>query len=125
MKFQQETLGNGLIVQSYDQNSLVINGQCYTHSLIFGEQRPPIEWAHTAEQLLTVDQAEWLLAQCPEKMEVLLLGTGPKQVFPSLEVRRFFINHHCPIEYMDTQAAARTYNILMGEGRMVIAALLL
>jgi uncharacterized protein len=125
MKFQQETLGNGLIVQSYDQNSLVINGQRYTHSLIFGEQRPPIEWAHTADQALTLTQAEWLLAQCPEKMEVLLLGTGNQQIFPSLEVRRFFVNKRCPIEYMDTQAAARTYNILMGEGRLVIAALLL
>lgn len=125
MKFQAETLGKGLIVQSYDQNSLVINGQPYRHSLIFGENRTPIEWTHNTDQALDIPQAEWLLSQCPPSMEVLLLGTGPKQIFPSIEVRRFFINNRCPIEYMDTQAAARTYNILMGEGRQVVAALLL
>jgi len=68
---------------------------------------------------------EWLYGQCPDSMEVLLIGTGAKQVFPGMDIRKFFANKRCPVEYMDSQAACRTYNILIGEGRHVIAAILL
>jgi uncharacterized protein len=125
MKFQPETLNGGFVVHAYDDTGIVLNGQRYAHSLMFGESLPPIQWHSSASNGLSVADAQWILAQCPPSMEVLLLGTGPTQVFPALDIRRFFINQRCPIEYMDSQAAARTYNILMGEGRHVVAALLL
>jgi len=53
----------------------------------------------------------------------LLFGTGDVQVFPSLAVRRAFIDAGIGLEPMDTGAACRTYNVLLAEGRPVAAAL--
>jgi uncharacterized protein len=55
---------------------------------------------------------------------LLLLGTGPSQVFPSADIRRDFVSHKITLEAMDTGAAVRTYNVLLAEGRDVGAALI-
>ncbi|MCQ8897155.1 Mth938-like domain-containing protein [Limnobacter humi] len=125
MKFQPEALGAALVVQAYDEQGVVISGVQYQHSVVFGVDRAPLAWPKPGAEPINLDDAQWLLSQCPASMEVLLLGTGPKQVFPPIEVRRHFLNKRCPVEFMDSQAAARTYNILVGEGRQVVAALLL
>ena len=56
--------------------------------------------------------------------EVLLIGTGPRQVFLHPEVLRPLLTLGIGVETMTTQAAARTYNILMSEERHVLALLL-
>jgi len=58
------------------------------------------------------------------KVEFILLGTGRTLVFPSAEVRAAFTAADIGLEPMDTGAAIRTYNILLGEGRPVGAALI-
>ncbi|WP_207478549.1 Mth938-like domain-containing protein [Arenibaculum pallidiluteum] len=56
--------------------------------------------------------------------ELLLLGSGPRiQLLPS-RLRQAIRAHGVVIEVMDTGAACRTYNVLLGEGRRVGAALL-
>lgn len=57
------------------------------------------------------------------QIDYLLLGTGAVQVFPSDDVRRAFAEAGLGLEVMTTGAAARTYNVLLGEGRPVAAAL--
>jgi uncharacterized protein len=54
--------------------------------------------------------------------QFLLLGTGVTQVFPSSDVRRAFLG--IGLDVMTTGAAARTYNVLLAEGRPVGAALI-
>jgi len=56
--------------------------------------------------------------------EVLLVGTGKRQHFLRPDVVRPVLMGGVGVEIMDTQAAARTYNILMAEGRRVVAVLL-
>jgi uncharacterized protein len=58
-------------------------------------------------------------------MELVLLGTGAVQRFPDPRLLRPLIEARIGFEIMDTPAACRTYNILVGEGRKVAAALLL
>ncbi|WP_018410991.1 Mth938-like domain-containing protein [Methyloversatilis thermotolerans] len=58
-------------------------------------------------------------------IQILLLGTGPTQQFPHPSLLRPLIDARIGVEVMDTLAAARTYNILVSEGRAVAAALLL
>jgi len=57
-------------------------------------------------------------------VEIILLGTGAKQRFPHPRLTRALMEQRIGIEVMDTGAACRTYNILVGEGRSVAAALL-
>ena len=54
----------------------------------------------------------------------LLLGTGETQIFPDLELRSVFATASIGLEPMSTGAACRTYNVLLGEGRPVAAALI-
>jgi len=55
---------------------------------------------------------------------VLLIGTGRTTSFPHAAVLEALEATHIGVECMDTRAAARTYNILIAEGRHVTAAML-
>jgi len=59
-----------------------------------------------------------------DKPEVLLVGTGSKQVMLPHHIVAPLLKAGIGVESMTTQAAARTFNILMAEGRQVIAALI-
>jgi len=71
---------------------------------------------------LTPDHLATVLAQQPE---LVILGTGDKQQFPSAAVMGACLTRNIGIEVMDNGAAARTFNLLAGEGRNVAAAILL
>jgi uncharacterized protein len=53
--------------------------------------------------------------------EVIVLGTGPTQRFPSAAVMHACLSRGVGFEVMDNAAAARTYSVLAGEGRRVVA----
>jgi uncharacterized protein len=65
-----------------------------------------------------------LLLREAHAVEVLLIGTGESQVFPTPELREALGDHQIAVEAMTTGAAARTYNVLLGEQRAVAAALI-
>jgi uncharacterized protein len=58
------------------------------------------------------------------KPELILIGTGSRQRFPAPELLKNLISAKIGFEIMDSQAACRTYNILVGEGRQVLLALI-
>ena len=89
-----------------------------------GEEAPDriVEgWA--AAGFAGLDQAEMrrLVELAPE---LVLLGTGARQRFPAAALLGPLLDARIGFEIMDLQAACRTYNILMAEGRRVAAALL-
>jgi len=56
---------------------------------------------------------------------LIIIGTGNKLTFPAVEVYSGIIEHGIGVDFMDTRAACRTYNILMSEGRDIVAGLIL
>ncbi len=76
-----------------------------------------------APQQLSELSAEHLQSITEMSAELLLIGSGERLCFPSAEQRgaltRLGIGH----EVMDTAAACRTFNVLVGEGRRVVALL--
>ena len=58
------------------------------------------------------------------KPEIVLLGTGARQQFPHPRLLAALTSRRIGVEVMDTQAACRTFNILVAEGRKVAAALI-
>ena len=58
------------------------------------------------------------------KPELVLFGSGTRLRFPHPSLVRPLIERRIGVETMDSAAACRTYNVLLGEGRAVIAALL-
>lgn len=65
------------------------------------------------------------VAQLGSQAQVILLGTGRKNRFPPPAWLKPFVQYQLGVEAMDTAAACRTYNVLVGEGRKVVAALIL
>jgi uncharacterized protein len=79
-------------------------------------------WPVDRFESLSERHFEALLALRPE---LVLLGTGARQRFLPQALSRALFDSRIGLEIMDTRAACRTYNILMSEGRQVLAALLL
>lgn len=80
-------------------------------------------WAPTTGEGLTVGDFAPLLAN-PAGIELLLIGMGRDFLLPSQALRAGLRDAGIRIEPMDTGAACRTYNVLLGEGRPVGAALI-
>ena len=55
--------------------------------------------------------------------EIVLVGTGGSALFTPRELMFGFARHGTGLEVMETRAAARTFNVLVGEGRRVAALL--
>ena len=97
-----------------------VNSQRYTHPVVVMPDQVLTDW-QPAFETLNESHFDALLALQPE---VLLLGTGDTLRFPAPALYRKLIAARIGVECMDTPAACRTYNILMAEGRKVVAAVL-
>lgn len=120
MKLELETVTGAYQIQRYDTNSITINDQVCTSSLILMPQHLSA-WA--VKDFSSLTEAHFA-ALIPLKPEVVLLGTGTKIRFPAPELLVPLINQGIGVEVMNTPAACRTYNVLMSEERAVVAALL-
>jgi uncharacterized protein len=101
---------------------VAVNGQRYQQPIVVLPEAVRTDWSATDFATLTATHFEYFLALRPE---VLLLGTGANQQFAHPNLYRELIREGIGIEFMDTPAACRTYNILVAEDRKVVAAVLL
>lgn len=92
------------------------------HSVVIGSGGEKFNWNCARFEQLTAEHFA-LLAE--SKPELVIFGSGPQLRFPPPAFLRVLMAQRIGIETMDTLAACRTYNILAGEGRRVIAALLI
>lgn len=99
-----------------------IGARSYTSSLIVTASAVVEAWRPSRVQEFGPADLEPLLSL---GAEVLLIGSGEKQEFPSGEVLAALYRARVGFEIMDTGAACRTYNVLVAEGRNVAAALML
>lgn len=121
MKLQPDRFDT-LSVQAHGPGWIVAGGQRYTESVAFSSNGEVLEWHCLTIEAALPEHFEKLL-QC--KPEVVVFGSGNKLRFLKPEVLRPLIDAGIGVETMDTQAAARTFNILAGEGRRVVAALII
>jgi uncharacterized protein len=121
MKFAQDTLNEGYVITAYDDTSISINGKSFSDSLIITADQLEENWDIQAIHTLQQSHVDKLLAFEPE---LIIIGTGSSLIFPAAEIYAAIINRGIGIEFMDTAAACRTYNILVSEGRNVVAGLI-
>ncbi len=81
-------------------------------------------WAHSGPAIDEEGVLRFLGAHERMQGDFLLLGTGAALTFPSLKFKAEIDGRNLGLEVMDTNAACRTYNVLIAEGRMFTAALL-
>ena len=109
-------------ITSAGPDFVAVNGTRHTRSLLVTPDALVGDWPPSSIEPLTSTHLKALLALQPE---VVLLGTGARLSFPAADVLRPLIDAGIGYEVMDTRAACRTFNILMAEGRRVLAALII
>ncbi len=115
--------GNGrYMVRGYEPGRLHIDDQIYEHSLILMPERLSADWRPRHFGELDAPSLAELAQWHPE---IVILGTGSALRFPPEAWLAPFLASQVGVECMDTGAACRTYNLLMSEGRSVVAGLLL
>ena len=122
MKLHREAASALNTFTGYGSGYVMVNKQRIEKSVVVLPERIISDWAATTfEALLPAHLAPLADLGC----EIVLLGTGGRLRFPRPEITRPLAKIGIGLEVMDVQAACRTYNILLAEGRNVAAALLL
>jgi uncharacterized protein len=122
VKIEREKGEGKNLFTGYGEGYVAVNGTRYTTSLVVSAGRIVADWPAPSIADLQADHLAAILELQPE---VLLLGTGARFTFPPQALLAPLYRAGIGVEVMDTPAACRTYNILLGEGRNVVAALIL
>ena len=109
-------------VTGYDDTGVNINNRHFSRSLIVLPETAPVDWPVESFDNLSVTHIDQIDATTPD---VVILGTGMKQRFIHPKLTSSLTARRIGVECMDNQAACRTYNILMAEGRKVALALII
>jgi uncharacterized protein len=109
-----------LCIQSVSGDGLRINGQLWSGTVALTTARVLGDWCNKTVCDLLADDFSSLLEYQPE---LIILGTGKRSEFPPRELTFAFARRGIGLEVMNTDAAARTFNVLASEDRKVAAVL--
>lgn len=120
MDFSQDKTSGPYTIRSYRSGSIIINDATYQDPIVLGlehlqENRLPSDLDGLDKSLLSELEIG--------SYEVVILGTGQTQQFPSWDILEAAQIMGTPLEVMATDAACRTYTVLASDGRNVLALL--
>lgn len=121
MRFTRDPTSSVNLVRSYGPGELRVNDTVYHHSVIVAAASIRAEPSLASVAELSAEHAQHMLDFEPE---LVLIGTGGRQVFPPAAFGARFLESGIGFEVMDTGAACRTFNVLVSEQRRVVALLL-
>ena len=120
MKIGEERAAGRNAFTGYGEGYVEVNRARMHASLLVSPDRVVVDWPADSVDALTADHLAAIVEMHPE---IVLLGTGAAFRFPEPAILAPLYKAGIGVEVMDTPAACRTFNILMGEGRNVVAAL--
>jgi len=121
MKFTQQRPEGANLIRRYGADHIVVGEREIRESTLVSATAL-VAWAPRAVDELAVEHFAALFDLAPE---LVVLATGAVQKFPRAALRAEFAMRKIGLEVMEIGAACRTYNVLVGEGRKVVAAILL
>jgi uncharacterized protein len=101
---------------------VLVNQRTISASFLLAPDRLVEDWRPRSLADLLPADFDAVLALQPA---LVLLGTGARIGFPAPAAMAALLTRGIGLEAMDSAAAARTFNVLAGEGRRVVAAFLL
>ena len=134
---QPEIIRGKFSITSYGDNFIEVNKVSITSSCIISTDNDPIPWQITNVDQLSKQEVEKLFKNNPD---VVLIGTGVNQIMldeDTLEFEQKGQNNPLALlnstnsrmlvraDCMSTHAACRTFNLLVAEGRSVVAGLII
>lgn len=122
MQLSQENPDFAYVLRGVSAEGVMVNQRTLARSFVLGPDRLLEDWRPASVDELAPEDMEAVLAFAPA---VVILGTGPRQRFPTAAVMASLLTRGVGLEAMDNAAAARTFNVLATEGRKVVVAFLL
>lgn len=119
MKFTRE-LPTSISIRSVSNDAVCIGNQTYSETVALTPDIVIESWTAEPVHALAEVDFEVLFETHPE---LVVLGTGRKNIFPPRDLVFAFARRGIGLEVMNTPAAARTFNVLAGEGRRIAAVL--
>jgi uncharacterized protein len=121
MEFNLEVPQDQFFIRSISELGIRIDDDYFLEPFILSGQRIIPEWHVSSVADIDEEKLKVIFDLQPE---VILIGTGNQQVFLPPSTQAHFFRRNFGFEVMTTDAACRTYNVLIAEGRHVVAALL-
>ena len=120
-RFERDEAVQGPVVQGFVGGGFSVDGGVYEALLLTPQSAE--QWDAPTVEELSLASLEPVLAVDPAP-EFLLLGTGPTMRRPPPALVRELEARDIGVEVMDSRAAARTWGLLRGEERWIVAALM-
>jgi uncharacterized protein len=121
MGFNLEVPHGHLFVRSIGEKGIRVGDDFYTSPLILSADQLLSDWNVESVDDFNEESLQDIFEIQPE---LVLIGTGKTQIFLPIQVQGLFIRRGIGLEVMTTDAACRTFNILVAEERHVVAAML-
>jgi len=121
MKMRADRIEGQNAIARHGPEGVVVNGVEHTESVIVPWRGEVLSWLAESFETLAADHFARIAALRPE---LVIFGSGARLRFPAPALLRPLIDAGIGVETMDTAAACRTYNVLLAEGRSVVAGLL-
>ena len=121
MRFVRDDSSGIHVIRAFHSGEIHIDETRLTDTVILSATELKVDPGTRGVADLGEAQVQSILALTPE---VVLLGSGLKQVFPPAAFRARFLTLNIGFEVMDTGAACRTFNVLVSERRNVVAVLI-
>jgi uncharacterized protein len=110
------------VIGSYGDGGFAIEGVRYRGSiLVFPTRVEP--WPVSRFEDITLDSLAAVLGKGTD-IEMLMVGCGVRGALAPVALRDGLRQAHIASDFMDTGAACRTFNVLLTEDRLVVAALI-
>jgi uncharacterized protein len=124
MRFTQDNAAGVNVVRGYGDGEIRINDRIFGHAVLVSAAQIQPAQDLAAGALADEAQARHLeLRILALEPELVLLGSGSRQIFPPAAFGARFLRAGIGFEVMDTGAACRTFNVLVAEQRRVVAVL--
>jgi len=122
LKLHPDSLPPLNTVTAYGDDYIEINQVRYAHSVLLMPEGAVMQWPVASFAALGAEHFNMLLEFEPE---LVVFGSGKRLRFPHPKMTSALAERRIGVDTMDMQAACRTYNVLMAEGRKVAAVLLI
>jgi len=120
MKLKADRIEGQNAIARHGPEGVIVNGVEHRRSVIVPWQGEVLAWPVGSLATLEESHFETVASLNPE---LVIFGSGARLQFVRPALMRCLIERRIGMETMDTAAACRTYNILLAEGRSVVAAL--
>jgi uncharacterized protein len=121
MKMHADRPEGSNAITRHGPQGVIVNGAEHRHSVLVPWRGDVLRWAVDGFEALDESSFDAVMALGPE---LVIFGSGGRIRFPRPALLRALMARRIGFETMDTPAACRTYNVLLAEGRAVVAALL-